>query len=157
MFRFYNQAGKSLENVESFEPFIMREDALIPYKDATFEEVGRWCRGYLRGAFLDPLWTEDVESSAHLFPFAVLSGDVNLKGTRDNEGNLISGDLPYKEQFRNETLIHLVKEFYRIWGKLRQDGILLPTHFQEETSPKQGRNDLCPCGSGKKYKKCCLH
>lgn len=21
---------------------------------------------------------------------------------------------------------------------------------------KIGRNDLCPCGSGKKYKKCCL-
>jgi hypothetical protein len=23
--------------------------------------------------------------------------------------------------------------------------------------PKVGRNDPCPCGSGKKYKKCCLH
>ena len=22
--------------------------------------------------------------------------------------------------------------------------------------PKTGRNDLCPCGSGKKYKHCCL-
>jgi uncharacterized protein YecA (UPF0149 family) len=22
--------------------------------------------------------------------------------------------------------------------------------------PKIGRNDPCPCGSGKKYKKCCL-
>ena len=22
--------------------------------------------------------------------------------------------------------------------------------------PKVGRNDVCPCGSGKKYKKCCL-
>ena len=22
-------------------------------------------------------------------------------------------------------------------------------------SPKSGRNDTCPCGSGKKYKKCC--
>lgn len=22
--------------------------------------------------------------------------------------------------------------------------------------PKVGRNDLCPCGSGKKFKKCCL-
>ena len=22
--------------------------------------------------------------------------------------------------------------------------------------PKTGRNELCPCGSGKKYKKCCL-
>ena len=24
------------------------------------------------------------------------------------------------------------------------------------TSPKVGRNEPCPCGSGKKYKKCCL-
>ena len=23
-------------------------------------------------------------------------------------------------------------------------------------SHKTGRNDLCPCGSGKKYKKCCM-
>ena len=22
--------------------------------------------------------------------------------------------------------------------------------------PRIGRNDLCPCGSGKKYKKCCF-
>ena len=22
--------------------------------------------------------------------------------------------------------------------------------------PKVGRNDPCPCGSGKKYKKCCM-
>ena len=28
--------------------------------------------------------------------------------------------------------------------------------FRHET-PKVGRNDPCPCGSGKKYKKCCLH
>jgi hypothetical protein len=25
------------------------------------------------------------------------------------------------------------------------------------TVPKVGRNDPCPCGSGKKYKKCCQH
>ncbi|MFH1200137.1 MAG: SEC-C metal-binding domain-containing protein [Candidatus Micrarchaeota archaeon] len=25
-----------------------------------------------------------------------------------------------------------------------------------ESVPKAGRNDSCPCGSGKKYKKCCL-
>lgn len=23
--------------------------------------------------------------------------------------------------------------------------------------PKVGRNEPCPCGSGKKFKKCCLH
>ena len=26
----------------------------------------------------------------------------------------------------------------------------------QRTAPKTGRNDACPCGSGKKYKKCCL-
>jgi len=30
---------------------------------------------------------------------------------------------------------------------------LTPIHRE---GPKIGRNDLCPCGSGKKYKKCCL-
>ena len=26
-----------------------------------------------------------------------------------------------------------------------------------ESSPKVGRNDPCPCGSGKKFKRCCYH
>ena len=26
-----------------------------------------------------------------------------------------------------------------------------------EVSPKIGRNEPCPCSSGKKYKTCCLH
>lgn len=40
----------------------------------------------------------------------------------------------------------------------RDDGYRVPpghgTYRREE--PKVGRNDSCPCGSGKKYKKCCL-
>ena len=27
----------------------------------------------------------------------------------------------------------------------------------ERVASKIGRNDPCPCGSGRKYKKCCLH
>ncbi len=33
---------------------------------------------------------------------------------------------------------------------------LLPVETYVRTTPKIGRNDPCPCGSGKKYKKCCL-
>ena len=33
--------------------------------------------------------------------------------------------------------------------------LLYPSHFQL-TATKTGRNEPCPCGSGKKYKKCCL-
>ena len=48
-----------------------------------------------------------------------------------------------------------VKELAAIWQRQRQDtapGTVTVTR----TSPKVGRNDPCPCGSGKKYKKCCL-
>ena len=34
----------------------------------------------------------------------------------------------------------------------RQHSSQTPTQREE---PKVGRNDPCPCGSGKKYKKCC--
>jgi hypothetical protein len=37
-------------------------------------------------------------------------------------------------------------------GEALKDGPL--PHVR--AAPKIGRNDLCPCGSGKKYKKCCL-
>lgn len=35
------------------------------------------------------------------------------------------------------------------------DGELVAQHPFVRTEPKIGRNDPCPCGSGKKYKKCC--
>jgi len=36
------------------------------------------------------------------------------------------------------------------------DGTIIgPDPVRRET-PKVGRNDACPCGSGRKYKKCCL-
>jgi len=32
-----------------------------------------------------------------------------------------------------------------------------PTKPKHSTTAKVGRNDPCPCKSGKKWKKCCLH
>jgi len=29
-------------------------------------------------------------------------------------------------------------------------------HGDKELTEKLGRDDLCPCGSGKRFKKCCL-
>ena len=36
-----------------------------------------------------------------------------------------------------------------------EDGELVGEKPIVRESPKTGRNDPCPCGSGKKYKKCC--
>ncbi len=52
-------------------------------------------------------------------------------------------------------------EFLKLYRKLRKQldrndqPVLLPSAF-ERRARKVGRNDPCPCGSGKKYKKCCL-
>lgn len=35
------------------------------------------------------------------------------------------------------------------------EGLAHRPQGQRRTTPKVGRNDPCPCGSGKKYKKCC--
>ena len=46
--------------------------------------------------------------------------------------------------------------FSRVDGEWRFiDGIIQGTDPYRRESPKVGRNDPCPCGSGKKYKKCC--
>lgn len=55
-------------------------------------------------------------------------------------------------------------EIFNLMDKLsNKDNIIPSTNFQKENDDKKqprqiekvGRNDLCPCGSGKKYKKCC--
>ena len=42
-------------------------------------------------------------------------------------------------------------------AELLEGGRLFPSKIEtfRRDQPKVGRNDLCPCGSGKKYKRCC--
>jgi len=53
----------------------------------------------------------------------------------------------------------LTEDFANLYSKLHvqlgvRDAALLHT-TPARASAKVGRNDPCPCGSGKKYKKCC--
>jgi len=41
------------------------------------------------------------------------------------------------------------------WGCFHPEPNSTPIRY--DSNAKIGRNDPCPCGSGKKYKKCCLH
>ena len=46
-------------------------------------------------------------------------------------------------------------EMWRTQGSI--DGLMTELKKKDvESQPQAGRNDVCPCGSGKKYKKCCL-
>jgi len=51
---------------------------------------------------------------------------------------------------------HEVAEFSRHQGRwYYTDGKMVTPGTQRNEGPRVGRNDPCPCGSGKKYKKCC--
>ncbi len=39
----------------------------------------------------------------------------------------------------------------------KKDAAKVKADIQDIPHAKAGRNDPCPCGSGKKYKKCCLN
>ena len=56
-----------------------------------------------------------------------------------------------------EKVLHEKAEFLRVDGTwlYNREARLGPAPFKS-TAPKVGRNDPCPCGSGKKYKHCCL-
>jgi uncharacterized protein YecA (UPF0149 family) len=40
-------------------------------------------------------------------------------------------------------------------NRMREAAQSAPPRAPTSTAPKIGRNDPCPCGSGKKYKRCC--
>jgi preprotein translocase subunit SecA len=42
------------------------------------------------------------------------------------------------------------------WREIHGDAGAASSSARVTASSKVGRNDPCPCGSGKKYKKCCL-
>ena len=67
----------------------------------------------------------------------------------------------------DEELDSLVNEDFDDFASLMEEGGLLANILYDENTilensvpvsslPTAGRNDPCPCGSGKKYKKCCL-
>ena len=51
-----------------------------------------------------------------------------------------------------------VTELTTLWRQNNPERqMLLTRDTDEQTNPRVGRNDPCPCGSGLKYKKCCLN
>ncbi len=59
-----------------------------------------------------------------------------------------------EEEKRRKRESEEFEEISQDIGNLKNRGNIIP--FKREV-PKTGRNEPCPCGSGKKYKKCCLN
>ncbi len=70
-----------------------------------------------------------------------------------------SGEVEFTARYKvkeTEYRHHENAQFRRVDGSWRfSDGKIIGPEPKRREEPKVGRNDPCPCGSGKKYKKCC--
>ena len=84
-----------------------------------------------------------------LFTLFMLTGDAAAAAGAAGE-EWFSGEELQRLQLESEqNLPQVVANIHRFWVAKRSVGTV-----RRET-PKVGRNDPCPCGSGQKFKKCC--
>lgn len=117
------------------------------------EAIRDWCAGYILGVDTDPAWIDHPEGLEPTFPIAVLAGDRPLNEL--DGGHIIEDEKGWLREAR-ENLDGLVLEVYEALAPARRSLAGQVTRQQPvRRGVKVGRNDPCPCGSGKKYKKCC--
>ena len=134
-----------MEYPDEFEPIFLEHRV----DEKTYTIVDEWCEGYYRGTSLaSEQWlTGGEEIAALLAPIFAFTASTEWTGH----------DHPDHEVEKiQQAITPNVLEIHAYWLARRFDPTPTsqPVHRSE---PKVGRNDPCPCGSGKKYKKCCLH
>lgn len=76
------------------------------------------------------------------------------KGTESDEEGIVEFEATYTQKGIRD-IHHEIGGFKKINGEwLYSEGLMRPTTVVRE-GRKIGRNEPCPCGSGKKYKQCC--
>ncbi len=82
--------------------------------------------------------------------------DIKNGLVEDDEG-VIEFKVRFSQKFETQTHHELAsfKKFEGRWYFYDGEPVAPETFVRE--LPKVGRNEPCPCGSGKKYKKCCLN
>lgn len=78
------------------------------------------------------------------------------KGNPEHSDGVVEFKAVYADNENKDYLHHEISTFKKIDNKwYYEDGQIVGTGPIKRATPKVGRNEPCPCGSGKKYKKCC--
>jgi uncharacterized protein len=129
----------------------------LPYieEPGTDNISGRdWARGFMRGTRLagsawNRLFTDDQEGYAVTIP--LVAGEIDSKWPKE----------PLTAEKNDELLQWMFAGAARAYRYFEPDRRKAAESAREgaagyvRPAPKVGRNDPCPCGSGKKFKKCC--
>ena len=134
-----------LETWDDTEPFFMQSE----FEGRTSTIVDEWCEGYARGVKLNPeLWLSGgKEVTEPLLAIFAFTEDADWPGHEGSNEEVVE---------RQQAIAPSARAIHAYWqARMMEDEMLMEPIRRSE--PRVGRNDPCPCGSGKKYKKCCLN
>ncbi|WAW11344.1 UPF0149 family protein [Oxalobacter vibrioformis] len=136
--------ARTLDEKSIYEPLLFEDET-------GFVSGNDWAAGFLHGVMLRPAgWHELISSEEKgglVLPFMMLAHE------HDPEPEMRSPEIPpEKREEVLEWMIGSVPHIYRYFEPHRRAGTRMPLRNKKA---KTGRNELCPCGSGKKFKQCC--
>ena len=154
LMRHYQSVNETLNTApQDYEPRIMQsehEGRMIPIID-------EWCMGYYRGMAIDlQAWTPLLLSQPRLF------ATILLYGTDDGGETLKKQKIDLDQhQAQADSLVDSARQIHAFWLAQRKAQIArgeMPGIKRKpepiRVAAKVGRNEPCPCGSGRKYKHC---
>ena len=138
----------------------LRDDVLANFDDDA--PIAQWSRGFLRGhQWLEELWEETVPEELNDELGSILMA-LSFFSSREIaaafHGESTTGEQPFEATADSiHQVLPMAVAQYAHMG--RSIATVLAEPDAEAPEPmhdaKVGRNAPCPCGSGKKYKKCC--
>lgn len=144
--RHWNHINETYNNGDVYMPYLLEDDQGVA-------KANDWATGFLkgtelhRGTWVDLLNNDEITSQ--MMPIFALryenSEDPSLRSYKD----------PVTNEQREKLLTAMIAGVKRLYDLFRAAEEELNSIDEAPTHSKTGRNDLCPCGSGKKYKKCC--
>jgi uncharacterized protein len=149
--RHWNFIADTLHSGDVFLPMLLEDDDGVTH-------ANDWATGFLRGMeFHKDRWAALLSDEQHgglLVPIFALAHE------HDTDPEM----RPYKEAIsaeqREKLIVGAAAGVTGIYGYFEAQRLVENEPLDHATTfrrtiPKIGRNDPCPCGSGKKFKQCC--
>ncbi len=134
------------QDADACEPIF--DSAVYPGSTEEFIDGEMWAYGYMKAIALQAQeWQEIFDAHPEMLRPIYLLGTEDL--TPEQEALI---ETPEQREELAKQIPASIADLYRHWTPVRR-AVTDPAIRRE--MPKIGRSEKCPCGSGRKYKKCC--
>jgi uncharacterized protein len=147
MTRHWNTIARTLNKGEVYRPILLQDENGVFHGND-------WAHGYMRGTLMrHDGWAQLVNDEEHggcMVPIFMLHYEHGEDPEMRPE--------PISPEQRESVIAEMAAGLlgaYRYFREHRQAGARARTTETRRHAAKVGQNEICPCGSGKKYKKCC--